>query len=93
MTQQYLIGQLSVSLADLRPSGGDRTAAAVRDLRQKVESAAVQTLPALAHEAIRLTDTLCWAALDRGDLADFARDARTAGELGEFTDAAGLLIE
>jgi hypothetical protein len=90
MTQQYLIGQLSVLLEELQPRPGERLAAAVSDLRQAVESSPVQTLPRLAHEALSLTDTICWAALERGDRNAFTRYAKAAVALGDFADTAGL---
>ena len=73
MTQQYLLGQFSALLGDL-----ERTAAewqpAVHDLRREVESSPLAMLPELAELAeladkvIKLTDTICWAALQRGDV-------------------------
>jgi hypothetical protein len=93
MTQQYLIGQLSVLLEELQPSPGDCLAADVQDLRREVECSPLQMLPELAGQALALTDTICWAALDRGDASAFARYAKAALALGEFTDAAGLSPE
>jgi hypothetical protein len=61
MTQQYLIGQLSLLLADMAPPPGDRFAAAVHDLRGEVESSPVQMLPTLARDAMVLSDVICWA--------------------------------
>jgi hypothetical protein len=91
MTQQYLIGQLSLLLADMAPPPGDRFAAAVHDLRGEVESSSVQRLPKLAREAMVLSDVICWGALERGDAIGFCRYAKAAVALGEFADAAGLL--
>lgn len=90
MTQQYLIGQLSVLLEELQPSPGDRLAAAVHDLRREVERSPLRMLPSLASEAIGLTDSLCLAAVERGDAREFARCANAAVALGEFRDAARL---
>jgi hypothetical protein len=47
-------------------------------------------LPRLAREAMDLTDVICWAALERGDIGGFRDCARTAVALGEFTDSARL---
>jgi hypothetical protein len=90
MTQQYLIGQFSVLLEDLRRSLDDFAAVAVLSLRREVERAPVQRLPVLASEAVSLMDSMCWAALDRGDTASFVRAAKVAMALDEFTAAAGL---
>jgi hypothetical protein len=93
VTQQYLIGQLSVLLEDLQPSPDDCLAAAVHRLRREVESSPVQMLPELACEAIGLTDLICWAALERGEASDFCRYAEAATALGEFAEAARLRPE
>ena len=90
MTQQYLVGQFSALLADL-----ERTAAewqpAVHGLRRDVESSPVAMLPELADEVTELIDTICWAALERGDVPRFSSCAKAAAALGEFTDSAGFL--
>jgi hypothetical protein len=93
MTQQYLIGQLSVLLEELQPSPGDRLAAAVHELRREVECSPLRMLPGLASEAIGLTDLICFDAVERGDARELARCAKAAVALGEFTDAARLLPE
>jgi hypothetical protein len=91
MTQQYLIGQFSTLLEELKPSAGDGLAAAVHDLRREVECSSVEVLPRLASEAIGLTDKICCGALERGDTSGFLRYAKAAAALGEFMDAAELL--
>jgi hypothetical protein len=93
VTQQYLIGQFSVLLEDLQPPPGERLAAAVHDLRRRVESSPLAMLPDLAREAMDLTDVICLAAVERGDSQGFCRYAAGAFALGEFTDAAGLWPE
>jgi hypothetical protein len=90
VTQQYLIGQFSVLLEGLQPPAGEQLADVVRDLRREVESSPLWMLPKLAHEAIDLSDTICWGALERGDSTGFGRYARAAVALGDFTDSAGL---
>ena len=89
MTQQYLVGQFSALLGDL-----ERTAAewqpAVHCLRREVESSPVATLPELAGKATELTDAICWAALQRGDVTEFCSCAKVAAALGAFIDSAGL---
>jgi hypothetical protein len=93
MTQQYLIGQFSVLLEDLQPPPGDLLAGTVRDLRREVESSPVQMLATLAHEALKLTDVICWAALERGDCTGFGHYAEAAVALGDFADSAGLVSQ
>jgi hypothetical protein len=93
VTQQYLIGQFSVLLEELQPPPGERLAGAVRDLRREVESSPPQMLPKLAHEAMDLSDVMCWAALEQGDRSSFCRYAKAAAALGEFTDSARLTLE
>ena len=90
MTQQYLVGEFSALLGDL-----ERTAAewqpAVHGLRREVESSPVAMLPELTDEVTELIDTICWAALERGDVTRFCSCAKAAAALGEFIDNAGLL--
>jgi hypothetical protein len=93
VTQQYLIGLFSVLLGELQPPPGEWMADAVRDLRRQVESSPLQMLPELAGEAMRLTDVICWGALERGDSGGFRRYAKAAVALGDFTDSAGLILE
>ena len=93
MTQQYIIGQFSVLLAELQPPAGDCLATAVRDLRRAVETSPLPMLPRFAQQAMSLSDAICWEALERGDPNGFCRYAKAAVALGEFTDSAGLLPE
>jgi hypothetical protein len=90
VTQQYLIGQFSLLLEDLQPPAGEWLAA-VRRLRSQVESCPVSVLPRLAQEAVSLTDGICWAALENGDVSGFDGYAKRAAALGEFFDNARLL--
>ena len=92
MTQQY-IGEFSALLGELQPPPGERLAAAVHALRREVESSSLGMLPRLAGEAIDLTGTICWAALERGDSSGFCRNAKAGFALGEFTDTAGLSLD
>jgi hypothetical protein len=90
VTQQYIVGEFSSLVAELQPPPGEWLTA-VHDLRRKVESSPLPMLPQLAHEAVNLTDMICWAALEQGDVSGFCRYAKTAVALGDFTDNAGLL--
>lgn len=92
MTQQYIVGQFSVLLEDLQPPSGELLTA-VRELRSEVERCPLSMLPALAQQAVSLTDTICWNALEQGDAGGFCAYAKRAAALGEFIDAARLLGE
>ena len=92
MTQQYIVGELSSLLGDLQRAPGGQLAA-IRELRREVECSPLQLLPGLAREAVNLTDVICLAALEQGDVDGFGDCARTAVALGEFTDSARLLLE
>jgi hypothetical protein len=89
MTQQYLVGQLSALLGDLEGASADWWPA-VHHLRRRVERAPPLALPELADEVLTLTDAICWVFLEDGDAASFGRCARSAAELAEFIEAAGL---
>jgi hypothetical protein len=90
VTQQYIVGEFSSLLAELQPAPGTWLAA-VDDLRREVESSPLHQLPLLAHRALSLTDVICWAALEDGNVTGFRRYAKTACALGDFTENAGLL--
>lgn len=90
MTQQYIVGEFSSLLADLESASRGRLSGAV-DLRRSVERAPLCELPELAHEAMELTDTGCWAALEEGDASAFNCCATSAAALRDFAEAAGLM--
>lgn len=89
MTQQYLLGHLSLLLEDLERTAVD-WGPAVRSVRRDVELASPPMLPALADEVLELTDAICWTALNRGDVIRFCGCATKAAMIGEFIDSAGL---
>ena len=90
MTQQYLVGQFSLLLEDLRPPPGEWLTA-VGKLRREVECAPVSVLPRLAYEALGLADMICWAALEQGDVSEFCGCSKAATALREFTVSAHFL--
>lgn len=92
MTQQHLVGELSSLLGDLQRAPGGQLAA-IRELRREVECSPLQLLPRLAREAMKLSDVICWVALEQGDVGAFRNCAETAVALGEFTYNARLLGE
>jgi hypothetical protein len=92
MTQQYLAGELSVLLE--RVQAVTTTETAVRDasiLRHAAETEPVQKLGWVTMRALALTDRLCWDSLNRGDIAEFARQAAVSAALREFGVCAKLL--
>jgi len=91
MTQQYIAGEFSSLLAELEPAPSASLASAVYDLRREVELRPLPVLPRLAREAMSLTDTFCWVALERGDVGGFCHYVGSAAALREFADSANLL--
>jgi hypothetical protein len=91
MTQQYLVGELSSLLAGLQPTPSASFGEAIGNLRHEVEFSPLRMLPALAQEALDLTDLVCQTALEQGDADGFCRSVGTAIALREFTVGAGLL--
>jgi hypothetical protein len=91
VTQQYIVGEFSSLLARLYPAPDELLRIAVGELRHQVEFSPLSTLPRLAQEALRLTDTICWAALEHGDAEGFRRCAGAAVALRDFGVNAGLL--
>lgn len=93
MTQQYLIGELSVRLERLQKT---TTCSAARDmtrLRRQVESGSPAGLAPAAQRALELADQLCWESLSRGDAPEFAEQAGAAAELRQFAICARLFRE
>jgi hypothetical protein len=92
MTQQYRLGELSLILGELQAAATNEAAARdVTRLRRAAETGPLAGLPALAADALELTDGWCWDSLTRGDSAAFARQAAIGGELWEFAVCARLL--
>jgi len=94
MTQQYLTGELSVLLAEMQATVGDRAAArSAACLRGEAETLPVIALAGLTARALNLINTACWASLASGDTAAFDRQAVVAAELYDFGVCAGLLAQ
>lgn len=92
MTQQYVSGELSLLLAALQDvAEGDESAMRVAALRREAESRPVWVLADVEIRALVLTERLCWASLQRGDVVVFERQAQVAARLREFGVCAGLL--
>jgi hypothetical protein len=94
MTQDYLVGEMSVCLQRLEAATAGREAAAdVARLRRQVETNPPSSLAAEAARALAVADDLCWDSLTRGDAAAFARQARVSAELREFGICARLIAD
>jgi len=90
MTQHYVVGQFSALLGEVEAAAVEWQDS-VRRLRLQVEASSLSLLPALAEQALSLTDAICWAAVEQGDVTRFRSSAASAADLAEFLDCAGLL--
>ncbi|MFI5143829.1 MAG: hypothetical protein ACHQHM_07370 [Thermoanaerobaculales bacterium] len=94
MTEQYIIGELSLWLAQLQATAPDEASATgFARLRMETEAAPLDALPGMALRALRLVRGLCRDSLARGDLRALTSQATMAAELREFAVAARLLVE
>jgi len=92
MTQQYLVGELSLLLAHLQVlATDDECAVRVADLRLMAEERGPSALAGVEVRALEIVDRLCWSSLQRGDVAAFARQAAAGVQLWEFGVCAGLI--
>jgi hypothetical protein len=91
MTQQYIVGELSILIAGLRPDHYPLLAASVKDLQRRVESAPLTALGPLVREAMDVADAACWNSLEQGDVGSFNQEATEAANLREFALCAKLL--
>lgn len=93
MTQDYLIGELSVHLQELEATAARDATADVTRLRELVETSSPTELAAAAAHALAVADRICWDSLTRGDTAAFARQARASAELRQFGICARLITD
>ena len=91
MTQQYLIGEVSVRLEQLQAATGRSEAQDVARLRHEAETRPVTSLAATVARALALADGLCWDSLSRGDMDEFDQQARISADLRLFGLCARLL--
>lgn len=92
MTQQYVVGELSVLLATLQAvAASDESAGQIARLRREAESRPPWDLTDIEMRALALADGLCWASLARGNPSMFERQATVGSQLLEFGMCAGLL--
>ncbi len=94
MTEQYIIGELSVRLVQLEAAAPtEESALEFARLRVRAETAPFESLPNMALEALYLIRGLCRDSLARGDLQALTSQATMAAELREFAVSARLLAE
>ena len=94
VTEQYIIGELSVLLVQLEIVAPDEESACeFARLRAETEKASFEMLPNIALEALRLIRGLCRDSLARGDLRTLTFQATMAAELRDFAVSARLLAE
>lgn len=91
MTQQYLVRETSLLLAEVQASGTDPMATReLARLRREAETSPVSRLGRVAQHPLELTDVLCLDSLRRGDAFAFARQCACGAELREFCVCARL---
>lgn len=93
MTQQYLIGELSVRLEELQAAASQVAAVAVSRLRREVETRPASGLASAARRALTLADDMCWDSLSAGDATAFTRLSQISAEMRQFGICARLLDE
>ena len=94
MTQQYLLGEVSLILGELQAvATNDAAVRAAAFLRHEAEATPPGALAPMVARAVELTDRMCWDALNRGQTVAFFREAAICAELWEFGICAGLLQE
>jgi len=94
MTQQYLVGELSLLLGELQAVATNE--AAVREiarLRREAETTPPAALSPVVKRAVKLTNRVCCDTLEWGDVATFVREVAICAELRELGVCAGFLEE
>lgn len=92
MTVHYLAGEISAWLGDLdRLTTDPVDAARVAELRNHTERSAPHELVGLVSEVVDTIDSICWASLTVGNIAEFDRQTVMARDFAEFACAANLL--
>jgi hypothetical protein len=94
MTQQYVSGELSLLLAQLRAVAiSEALARDVATLRREAETLPRTALVSVTTRALTVADRMCWDSVSRGDATSFSRQAAAAAALHEFGICSGLLAE
>jgi hypothetical protein len=84
MTQEYLIGEVSVRLEQLQAATAKSQVQDVARLRREVETKPVTSLATTVTRALALADGMCWDSLSRGDVDEFDQQARISADLRLF---------
>jgi hypothetical protein len=93
VTQDYLIGEVSVRLQELEAATRRDTVADLARLRRQVETSPVTALAEELARALAAADLICWESLARGETAAFARQAQVSAELRQFGVCARLIAD
>jgi hypothetical protein len=92
MTRQYLLGEMSVLLAELETLAAPRSSVGeVARLRRAAETSAPAALGGVAERALEVSRVLCWESFSVGDMVGLGRQATLCAELHDFGVCAGLL--
>ncbi|GAA1877479.1 hypothetical protein GCM10009753_00570 [Streptantibioticus ferralitis] len=93
MTEQYLAGELSQLLAEMRKAAGEDPPRArqVSALRRQAEALPPAALGPVVERAVAVGDDLCWRSLGRGDTAAFGEQAAVVHNVYEFGVCSGLI--
>jgi hypothetical protein len=91
VTQDYLIGEVSICLQRLEAVAGDDAIDDVARLKHEVEAGSRTGLTAAVARALAVADRMCWASLGRGDAEAFVCQARASADLWQFGICARLI--
>ena len=91
MTQEYLVGELSLRVGQLQATAPRTASGDVARLRYQVETRPAALLGTEVTQALALADKLCWESLTDGDAAAFSRQAAICADLRLFGASARLI--
>ena len=91
MTQDYLIGEVSICLQRLEAAASGEAVNDITRLRNQVEAGPRTCLTSVLIQALAVADGMCWASLGRGDEGAFVCQARAAADLFQFGICARLI--
>jgi hypothetical protein len=94
VTQQYLVGEVSLRLAQLQAVVVEPSLArAVATLRGEAEASPPGALSGVLIRALEMTDEICLDSLARGDIPAYSSQVACAAELRCFGVCAGFIEE
>lgn len=92
MTQEYLAGELSILLGELRAAAMSYSRRREIDrLRHEAEEFPTTVLGGVTSCALDVAKALCWDSITRGDIMAFQRQAAISAQLYEFGICSRLL--